>query len=43
LPIAPTRSTRIPYRAGRLVTVRRSDPSEREALLDRDAYVAQLP
>jgi glycine cleavage system H protein len=32
-----------PYGGGWLVTVRLSDPSEREVLLDRDAYVAQLP
>jgi glycine cleavage system H protein len=32
-----------PYGAGWLVRVRLSDASEREALLDSDAYVAQLP
>jgi glycine cleavage system H protein len=32
-----------PYGAGWLVKVRLSDPSERETLLDRDGYVAQLP
>jgi glycine cleavage system H protein len=32
-----------PYGAGWLVRVRLSDPSERQALLDRDAYVGQLP
>ena len=31
-----------PYGAGWLVRVRLSDPTEREALLDRDAYVALL-
>jgi glycine cleavage system H protein len=32
-----------PYGAGWMVRVRLSDPAEREALLDGDAYVAQLP
>jgi glycine cleavage system H protein len=31
-----------PYGEGWLVKVRLSDPSEREALLDADAYIATL-
>jgi glycine cleavage system H protein len=32
-----------PYGAGWMVRVRLADPSEAAALLERDAYVAQLP
>jgi len=38
----PTAINDDPYGAGWLVRVRMSDPSERDALLTRDAYVALL-
>jgi glycine cleavage system H protein len=39
---APDKINDDPYGDGWMVKVRMSDPSERDALLDADAYVAQL-
>jgi glycine cleavage system H protein len=40
---SPETINRDPHGAGWLVRVRLTDPAERAALLERDAYVAQLP